>query len=151
MKLEKTNCPACARTLPIAAHYSGHNKICDDCATMDRNALVQLVIDTCKREHKAEHSVIAQRKNAKLAEYLLKGKRCTHCHNHKQPAEFDKLSRASDGLQPGCRACNKLRVTMLTAYGPQGLGKQYWHTARDAMRAQAAEQRRNELLTAPNT
>ena len=76
----------------------------------------------------------AARVRAKLDTYAKLGKRCTACHNRKPADEYHASARQCDGLQPMCKACNKIWIATMKSGGPAA-----WHAVRAAMRAASPE------------
>ena len=132
-------CIACNRSLP-AQEFARNSKICPFCAMLPANDVAILTLRTHEARQIYLQGSITGRKEArrlaKLAQLEITGKRCTHCHGYKAPDQYNKCAPMADGLQPGCRACNQIRHTIL-ASAPMG-GLKQWHTIRDALRLQNA-------------
>lgn len=97
-----------------------------------------LTRETVKREINVSEFTMAGRKatkvKAKLDTYAKLGKRCTACHNRKPIEEYHACAPQSDGLQPMCKACNKIWLATMKSGG-----RAAWHTVRAAMRAASPE------------
>ena len=133
-------CIACNRSLP-AQEFARNSKICPFCAMLPANDVAILTLRTHEARQIYRQQSITGRKEArrlaKLAQLEVMGKRCTHCHGYKKPDQYNRCAPMADGLQPGCRACNQIRHTIL-ASAPMGGGLTQWHTIRDALRLQNA-------------
>ena len=67
------------------------------------------------------------------------GKCCIQCREEKPADQFSKNSRAKDGLQTACKACNKVNNAKFREERP-GYQKDYWRTPRGkATRKQAQD------------
>jgi len=132
-----TICLACNRAIP-SQEYARNSVICHFCAMLSPNEVAILAVRTHESLNRYLQQSVTGRKDAKrsakLAQLELTGKRCTHCHARKAPAEFNKCAPMADGLQPGCRSCNRVQYTILRNTPAGGLKQ--WHIFRDALRAQ---------------
>lgn len=68
------------------------------------------------------------------------GKCCVQCGEEKPADQFSKNSRAKDGLQTACKACNKVNNAKFRQTKPQ-YQKQYWGTPRGHERRKEAQQK----------
>jgi|SRR3990167_4706355 len=134
MQTSVFHCLCCGRDLPAKYSFRAGSPTCRTCDTLQPHELVLTTRATAERELSAElakkRSSKAQRIIARLEAYRLTGKRCSACHAQKDPSEFNACIPTPDGLQPVCRACNALRVTILKS----GAGLGQWHIVRDALR-----------------
>lgn len=130
-------CLCCGRNLPGYQFGAGSN-VCTLCEQMSVRDAVIMTRATADRILAVSLHTRAGRKEArmaaKLAKYAVTGKRCTSCHEHKAPDQYNRCAPQPDGLQPICRSCNKLRVTILES----GAGLGQWHIVRDALRQASA-------------
>lgn len=141
MKSPQIYCQCCGRTLPdTQMRQLTPVAVCIHCAILSPVAAVELARDTSAREYAATHFTQTGRRQArvlaKLASYAVTGKRCGCCHQYKPVEGFNQCAPRPDGLQAACKACNKLRLTVIA----QPNGAATWRAIRDAMRAQAAAQ-----------
>ena len=134
MQAELWNCQCCGLDRPQDQFYRGH-MICATCETLPVFEAVTLTRMTCAKFYSAKSAVNITRKDrrnvARFERYAKEGKRCTACHGRKKVEAYNKCAPAPDGLQPICRDCNRLRVTLMAAGGLAS-----WRTVRDAMRSQ---------------
>ena len=132
-----TYCPCCGVPKPNWDYPVGAS-ICTLCAMLDVSAAVHLTRETVRRELNVSEYTLAGRKaarvRAKLDTYAKLGKRCTACHNRKPADEYHASARQCDGLQPMCKACNKIWIATMKSGGPAA-----WHAVRAAMRAASPE------------
>ena len=130
-------CPCCGRDKP-AHDYPAGKHICALCAMLDADTAVFLTRETVRREYSVKIYTAVGRKQArvtaKMQQYARDGKRCTGCHCRKPPDLYNKCAPMPDGLQPMCRACNKIWVATKHSGGPAA-----WHAIRDALRARSPE------------
>lgn len=121
--------------------YNIGRHVCALCAGLSVYDAVDLARSTVARLESAKkmvkQSAADRRRLARLAQYGKEGKRCSACHHHKPLTDYNHCAPAADGLQPNCRACDKLRVSIMNS-APPGTGMSTWHTVRDSLRAQAA-------------
>lgn len=68
------------------------------------------------------------------------GKVCVQCKEEKLVEQFSKNSRAKDGLQTACKACNKINNAKFRTTKPE-YQKQYWGTPKGAERRYEASQK----------
>lgn len=130
-------CPCCGRDKP-AHDYPPGKHICSLCAMLDADTAVFLTRETVRREYSVKTYTAVGRKQAritaKMERYAKEGKRCSGCHHRKPPADFNKCAPTPDGLQPMCKACNKLWLSLRK----EG-GNALWRQVRDALRAASPE------------
>ena len=138
-------CSCCGNERPINqfnldTHSPGlRESICMFCAILPAVDAVRTARDTAAREFNVLRHQRDASKQARVAAYMERyqreGKQCTSCRAYKAPTEYNACAPRGDGLQPNCRACDKLRVTLMAQVG----GLKLWRTVRATMRAQAAE------------
>lgn len=83
--------------------------------------------------HAPESGIVANRREARLADYAKYGKKCGDCHAYKNPAtDYNKAADNGDGLQYSCKACIALRYNL----GKMDNGRAIWITTRASLRTQ---------------
>lgn len=136
MKKSDIKCICCGRYLS-ADQYLPRMKICALCNTRDANDVAISTAATWQREHahltETREGRRESRQLAKRETYALTGKKCGACHHHKPPESFGACATRGDGLQANCKACNKMRVSIVS----NGGAVSQWHLVRDALRAAA--------------
>lgn len=134
---DQFHCLCCGRDLPAKYNFRPGRAGCRTCETMTPDEIILTTRATAERDLKIDLATGRAKRTTKRAslmeKYRTEGKRCGCCHNYKPASAFDACAPRVDGLQPQCRACNKLRVSMMEA----GCSTPQWHATRDALRAAA--------------
>ena len=133
------NCVCCARMLE-GFHFAPSGTICRTCSTLPAQEVATKVLALAHAAHAARTGTRAGRRQMKrerlLAIIARDGKRCMSCHARKPASAFGLCEPRTDGLQPECRMCIKVRTGILAT---EGATRATWYTLRDALRAQAGE------------
>jgi len=137
------NCLCCGETKAIEQFTNG-SSACITCAGLPPDNIIALTRNTVTREVAQQQdrkgNKLAMRRDRYLQRYIDDGgKRCSAGWHLKPIEAFDACAPRTDGLQPACKACNKLRATIM-ATAPLGTGKATWHTVQTAMRSLAPPQ-----------
>jgi hypothetical protein len=136
MKKPDIKCVCCGRYLS-PDQYLPRKSICALCNTLDANEAAVTTAATWQREHihltETREGRRQAKQLAKLETYSLTGKRCSACHHHKSIEAYGACATRGDGLQPICKACNKIRVSIVE----NGGAVSQWHMIRDALRQSA--------------
>lgn len=134
-----TTCLCCARDIP--SHNYAHNSvICHHCTVLTPSQIALTTHASLTAKHKYETFTAAGKREtkrlAKLASMATTGKRCASCHGHKPIEAYGNCRPHADGLQPNCKECNKIRLTILQSAAGQPGALARWHQVQDALRAQ---------------
>lgn len=130
-------CICCGNDKPSWDFAPGRD-LCSLCMLLPPDAAVKSALEARRRADAAARNSKQGRKAARIAAklemYSRYGKRCSACHHPKPAEDYDSCAPQPDGLQPNCRACNKLwRLTVKSG------GVQAWHIVRAALRATSPE------------
>ena len=80
-----------------------------------------------------ESGIVVTRRQKRMATYEQFGKKCSDCHDYKDPASaYNKCTANADGLQASCKSCIALRYNL----GKLDNGRAIWKATRDQLRAQ---------------
>jgi hypothetical protein len=131
-------CQCCGRELP-AHQFIPATLVCIKCNSLPVYAAIALTRETIAIETRSRARDKDLRKSDKRASKLAKiakyGKRCGACHAYKPASAYNACSTLADGLQPVCRSCSAISVTLIRS----GVnGKILWHATRDALRLASA-------------
>lgn len=129
---------ACCGQVKLTAFYREINLkpaiICMPCESLPAVQVAEMVLltgDSDKIRRRQSKAVRRQARNAAtLIEYQRTGKRCSDCHAHKAPGDYHACAGRPGNLQSSCKACIKLRATLLRQSG----GRELWINTRGAMR-----------------
>ena len=143
LKIGLKDCLCCGESLPVAAQFGNFNgrcaSICLHCEAISVHDAVSLTAETIGKRYRMliedKSTRLEARRAAKRAAYDVHGKRCACCHHYKPTDHYNACQSRADGLQPNCRVCDALRVTLLAK--PGGLAT--WRLTRAALRAAAAQ------------
>ena len=136
-KNAESYCNCCGAFKPEYDFPRGRG-VCSTCSMLDIFTAVEMSRESLRREITYKTQTARGRKQArmeyKIGLYEKEGKRCTGCHYRKPPEAYNKCAPTHDGLQPMCKACNKLWLQLRK----EG-GNALWRQVRDALRKASPE------------